>query len=374
MSLSIGYWTDRVLLKRTLGRTGLQVSIVGFGGTWLCEISMDEAVKVVRRAFDLGINYFDTARWDGDSEEKIGAALENVREKCIIATKTGSRTKRESLKDLETSLKSLRTDRVDLIQLHGIDDVETLNKAMDSDGAFQTCKEARSKGLAKYIGISSHKPHVLVKAIETNEFDTILVPLNVITRQALEEVVPLAKEQNIGVIIMKPFSAKTSKLITCLYKPSLSLLSDEPDLHKLLGKDTTVMAQNALRFILSQDISVTIPGMRSIREVEINSQVGNEFKDLKSDEKQHFEVQLGNDYCRDCGLCLPCPKKIDIASILRFYTLYSAYNLKNWARKLYGGLETKADSCNECGECESRCPYGLSISEMLKRANKDLKE
>ena len=362
------------MLKRTLGRTGLKVSIVGFGGTWICEISMEEAVKVVRRAFDLGINYFDTARWDGDSEEKIGAALENVREKCIIATKTGSRTKRESLKDLETSLRSLRTDRVDLIQLHGIDDVETLSKAMGSDGVFETCKEARSKGLADYIGISSHKPHVLVKAIETNEFDTVLVPLNVVTRQALEELVPLAKEQNIGVIVMKPFSAKTSKLITCLYQPSLSILSDQPNLHKLLGKDMTSMAQNALRFVLSQDISVTIPGMRSIKEVEINSQVGNDFKGLNSDEKKHFEVQFGNDYCRDCGLCLPCPRKIDIASILRFYTLYSAYNLKDWARKLYGGLETKADICNNCGECEPKCPYGLSISEMLEKAHNDLKE
>lgn len=365
---------DGILLKRTLGRTGLQVSAVGFGGTWICEISMDEAVKVVRRAFDLGINYFDTARWDGDSEEKMGAALKGVREKCVIATKTGSRTKHESLKDLETSLKSLRTDKIDLIQLHGIDDIETLNKTMGSDGAFQTCKQARSKGLADYIGISSHKPHVLVKAIETNEFDAVLVPLNVVTRQALEELVPLAKEQNIGVIVMKPFSAKTSKLITCLYKPSLSILSDEPDLHKLLGKDTASMAQNALRFVLSQDISTVIPGMRSIREVEINSQVGNDFKGLNSGEKQRFEVQLGNDHCRDCGLCLPCPRKIDIASILRFYTLYSDYNLKNWARKLYGGLETKADNCDECGECESKCPYGLSISEVLKRVHKDLKE
>lgn len=364
---------DVILLKRTLGRTGLQVSAIGFGGTWICEINMDEAVKVVRRAFDLGINYFDTARWDGDSEEKIGAALENFREECVIATKTGSRTKHESLKDLKTSLKSLKTDRVDLIQLHGIDDLNTLDIAMRSDGAFQTCKEARSKGLVDYIGISSHKPHVLVKAIETNEFDAVLVPLNVVTRQALEELVPLAKEQNIGIVIMKPFSAKTSKLVTCLYKPSLSILSDEPDLHKLLGKDITSMAQNALKFVLSQDISTVIPGMRSIKEVEVNAQVGDYFKVLNPDEMRRFKVKLGQDYCRDCGLCLPCPQTIDIGSVLRFHTLYVAYNLKNWAKKLYGGLEIKADICDKCGECESKCYYDLSISDMLQKAHKDLK-
>jgi aryl-alcohol dehydrogenase-like predicted oxidoreductase len=109
------------LQKRRFGRTGLKVSIVGFGGTWISEISLHEARKVVRRAFDLGINYFDTAKLDGDSEEKIGAALKDVRGKCILATKTGSRTKKESLEDVKSSLHRLKTDKLNLIQLHGID-------------------------------------------------------------------------------------------------------------------------------------------------------------------------------------------------------------------------------------------------------------
>ena len=131
---------------------------------------MDEAVKVVRRAFELGINYFDTAKLDGDSEEKLGAALKDVRDECILATKTASRTRSESLTDFKSSLSRLKTDRLDLIQLHGIDDKKTLRKAMGSGGSLEMCKKARSEGLVDFIGITSHKPRVLIKAIETNEF------------------------------------------------------------------------------------------------------------------------------------------------------------------------------------------------------------
>ena len=354
--------------KRKLGRTGLQVSIVGFGGTWISQISMDEAAKVVRRAFELGVNYFDTAKLDGDSEQKIGVALKDVRDECILATKTASRTKSESLADFKTSLHRLKTDRLDLIQLHGIDDEKTLRKAIGSGGSLEMCKKARSEGLVDYIGITSHKPHVLIKAIETNEFDTVLVPLNVVTRQALEELIPLAKELDIGVAIMKPLSAKTSKLITCLYNPSLSLLSDEPELKSLLGQDTASMVRNALNFVLSQDVSVVLTGFKSIEEVETAVQVGNEYRELTEAEKNHFSIQFDVKHCRDCGLCLPCPQNIDIAAILRFHVLSTTYGLKNWAKKLYNGLEVNITECTECGECEPKCPYNLPIMSMLKDA------
>lgn len=354
--------------KRKLGRTGIQVSIVGFGGTWISQLSMDEAVKVVRRAFELGINYFDTAKLDGDSEEKIGVALKAVRDECILATKTASRTKSESLADFKTSLHRLKTDRLDLIQLHGIDDEKTLRKAIGSGGSLEMCKKARSEGLVDYIGITSHKPLLLIKALETNEFDTILVPLNVVTQQALEELIPLAKELGIGVAIMKPLSAKTSKLVTCLYKPSLSLLSDEPELKALLGENTSSMVRNALNFVLSQDVSVVVTGLKSIEEVETAVQVGNEYKKLTRAEKNHFSIQFYGKHCRDCGLCLPCPQNIDIAAVLRFHTLSATYGLKNWAKKLYNGLEVNVNKCTECGECEPKCPYILPILSMLKDA------
>ena len=358
--------------KRRFGRTGLQVSIVGFGGTWISQISLDEAKKVVRRAFDLGINYFDTAKIDGDSEEKIGAALKDVRDECVLATKTGSRTKKESLGDIESSLHRLRTDRLDLIQLHGIDDEKTLRKAMSSSGSLETCKKARSKGLVDFIGITSHKPRILAKAIETDEFDTVLVPLNIVTRQALEELIPLAKERDIGVAIMKPLSAKTSKIVTCLYTPSLSLLSDEPELKALLGQNKLSMVRSALKFVLAQDVSTVIPGLSSTAEVEVAAKVGEEYRALTRDEEKRFRVQLGRSYCRDCGLCLPCPQSIDIAAVLRFHTLFVAYGLANWTKKLYVGLEAKAENCTRCGECEPKCPYKLPVMCMLEKAQKDL--
>ena len=309
---------------------------------------------------------------DGDSEEKIGAALKGVRDKCVIATKTGSRTKRESLQDLKESLRRLQTDRLDIIQLQGIDDERTLRKAMGEEGVLQTCKQARREGLVDFVGITSHKPRVLAKAIETGEFDTVLVPLNVVTRQALEELVPYAKAHDVGVAVMKPLSAKTSRLVTCLYQPSLSLLRDEPELKTLLGENSDSMTHSALRFVLSQDIAVTIPGVKSVAEVEVAAKTGAEFAGLTAEEEKRFAVQLGT-YCRDCGECLPCPEGVDVAAVLRFHSLAKAYGLREWAEKLYGGLEVKADKCSRCGLCEPKCPYKLPIAKMLREADRTLR-
>jgi len=360
------------LQKRRLGRTNLQVSIVGFGGTWISEISMPEAISVVRHAFDLGINYFDTAKLDGDSEEKIGVALHEVRDKCVIATKTGSRTKKESLEDFECSLKRLRTDRLDIIQLHGIDDEKTLAKAMGADGSLQTCKEARKRGLVDFIGITGHKPRILVRAIQSGEFDTVLVPLNIVTRQALEELLPAARAHDIGIVVMKPLSAKTSNLITCLYQPSLSLISDEPELKALLGKNKDTMVSSALRYVLSQDVATVIPGLKSISEVETAAATGEEYSGLTLEEKKRFTLSLGKNHCRDCGQCRLCPQGINVGAILRFYTLGESYGLKVWSKKLYSRLEVKADKCNGCRECEDICPYELPIVDMLRKAHLEL--
>ncbi len=212
---------------------------------------------------------------------------------------------------------------------------------------------------------------MLTKAIETGEFDTVLVPLNVVTRQALEELVPAAKAQKVGIAVMKPLSGKTSRLITCLYKPSLSLLSPETELKAMLGQDADEMARNALRFVLSQDIAVTIPGVKSVREACVAAQAGNEFVALTKEEQERFHVELGN-YCRDCGCCLPCPEGIDIAAALRFHTLSEQYGLRRWTLKLYSGLEINASKCTNCGICTPRCPYGLPVADRLHEAHKTL--
>ncbi len=226
-------------------------------------------------------------------------------------------------------------------------------------------------GLVDFIGITGHKPRVLVKAVESGEFDTVLVPLNVVTRQALEELLPTAKAHDVGVVVMKPLSAKTSTLITCLYSPSLSLISDEPELKTLLGKNSDTMVNNALKYVLSQDIATVIPGLKSIHEVETATQAAKKYTGLTDREKNRFSFNLGAKYCRDCGQCLPCPQNINIAAILRFQTLYEVFRLKVWAKKLYNGLDVKVDKCTECGICEPKCPYKLSIASTLKKADSE---
>jgi predicted aldo/keto reductase-like oxidoreductase len=352
--------------KRKLGRTNLEVGVIGFGAMWLPELKAEECIQVVRRAVDLGVNYFDTARGYGDSEEKLGSALQEIRDKCVIASKTGSKTRKESLEEVKKSLKALKTDRIDILQLHGIDNSETLKKVMSVGGALETCKEARSKGLVDFIGISSHRPNVLAEAVKTGEFDMVLVPLNVLTRQPLEEFVPLAKEHDVGVAVMKPLAMKVANMLTWKYSPSFSLLSDDPELAAFLGADAASRVRNALKFILAQDISTIVPGFKNVKEVETAAEVGEEFRGLSPEEERLFKASLGKDYCRDCGLCLPCSKNLNIPAVLRFYDLYRIYNLKGWARKLYTGLEGKADECDNCGICEPKCPYQLPIRKLLE--------
>jgi predicted aldo/keto reductase-like oxidoreductase len=333
---------------------------------WLPELNLEESIEIVRRAVELDLNYFDTARGYGDSEEKLGSALQGLRDKCIIATKTGSKTKKESLKEVKKSLEALKTDRIDILQLHGIDDFKTLKKAMSSDGALKTCKEARSEGLIDFIGISSHRPNILVEAIKTEEFDMVLVPLNVVTRQAIEVLLPVAKKHNVGVVVMKPLAMKVANILTWKYKPSLSLLSDHPELTTFLGTDITSRVRRALRYILAQDISTVVPGFKSVEELEVAAKVGEEFEGLTLEEENLFKVKLGKYYCRDCGLCLPCPRKLNIPALLRFYDLAQIYNLKNWAKELYSSLEVKAEECDNCGVCEPKCPYQIPIKKILE--------
>lgn len=219
-------------------------------------LPLNEAIEIIRYAFDKGINFFDIARAYGDSEEKIGIALKDVREKCIMATKTHQRTKEEAAKKgLEISLSKLKTDRIDLVQLHGIDDEETLKKAISKNGSLTALKEARRKGIINFIGISSHNPEVLCKALQTNEFDTVMVPFNLINRNASEKLFPLVKEMNIGLIIMKPFGGPLNER--------------SMEMRKLLNGDLYSSAKKALSFILKyEEVSTIIPGFSSKEEID----------------------------------------------------------------------------------------------------------
>jgi len=365
--------------KRRLGRTGLEVSVVGFGGIPIIARPRAEAEKVVRYAYERGITYFDTARFYGDSEEKMGAALKDVRDEIVQATKIIMRTREDAARALKQSFRNLQTDRIDLVNLHSIDSEEELTKATGPDGSLNALKEARSQGKIDYIGITGHNPYILAKAVRSGEFDTVQVPLNVLERRATEELINLANKFDVGLVIMKPLSGCFGPLqypqrdIWFLGKPEL----DWPDRSEFIahfGRDGLERAQRCLRFVLAHDVDTVIPGFRSKEEVDWAIQAADNFDGLTSDEKKAYKFGKlpPEPFCRECGLCMPCPEAVEIPTILRWDIYYTFYGIKNWTRDQYPKLRTKVNSCTECGECEKKCPYRIPVIRMLKEAEKRL--
>jgi len=358
--------------KRRLGRTNLKVSAIGFGGIPIVKVSKEEACKMIRRAFELGINYFDTARAYGDGEEKLGMALEDIRDEVIIATKTHQRTREDAARaGLKQSLRKLRTDRIDVVFLHGIDDEKTLKQAMKTEGSLTALKEARTEGKIDFIGISGHRPYILAKAIKTGEFDVVLVPLNLINREATEELLPLARELDVGIVTMKPFGGMDYRFVRQEWWGTF--VQDETEFNQIFGEGT-FRTERALKFVLAHPISTVIPGFSSIDEIETAAKIVRKFTGLTPQEAK--ELRFGalppSPFCRWCGLCMPCPEGLNIPLILTLQTYYTFHGIRNWTRQVYDKLSTKVDSCTRCAECEPKCPYKLPVIEMLFQTEKTL--
>ncbi|MCD6537294.1 aldo/keto reductase [Candidatus Bathyarchaeota archaeon] len=192
---------------RMLGKTGLKVSVIGLGTIKFPQIDSRQASKVVNRALDLGINFIDTARNYGDSERKIGLAIRGRREECYIATKTASRTCEGAMRDLETSLRKLQTDYIDLWQLHNVCNMKKWREVTAPGGALEAAKEAKEEGKIRHIGITFHRDlNVMREAIKSGDFETMMVLYNPLDEENTgREIIPLAQRYNIGVIAMKPF-------------------------------------------------------------------------------------------------------------------------------------------------------------------------
>lgn len=328
--------------KRILGRTGLEVSAVGFGGIPIQRVDKDTAVAMLMEAHNQGINFIDTARGYLVSEELIGEALKVIgREKFVLATKSMNRTYEGIKGELETSLNNLKVDYIDLYQFHNVRSMEDYNKLMAEDGAYNYALKAKELGLIKHIGISSHSSDVLKIVVETDYFETIQFPYNAVERQG-EEVFKRAKERNIGVIIMKP-----------------------------LAGGAISKGELAIRFILENpNVSVVIPGMDSVEQVIENAKPGKDNRGLSDDERVMIEQEakeLGTQFCRRCGYCAPCTVGIDIPTQFVLDSYYTRYNLQQWATDRYNAQEISAGDCIDCGICESRCPYDLPIRDMLKK-------
>lgn len=334
-----------MLPERRLGRTGLRVRSLGLGGIPVRDRDWDTALEVVRLALDRGIDFIDTARGYGDSEAKIGAAVGARRRQVYLASKTPARDAAGARRDLLTSLRELRTDYLDLYQLHGVDEKEDLERCLAPGGALEALQQAQQAGEVRFIGITGHNPRLLQEALKTGAFDTVMVPVNILDRfifNAEETLLPLARELDVGVIAMKPLGGGVIK---------------EPPL--------------ALRYTLSQAVDIAIPGMGTVAELEENIQIAGAFQPLTAAEYEGLvrEVKaLGREVCRQCGYCLPCPEGINIREVFRLEGMYDRYERKREAQALYRELPVLPKACVRCGTCEKRCPYDLPIRDKLVRA------
>lgn len=332
--------------KRRLGRTGFMVTPISFGALPMQRCTMEEAGEVLLAALDAGINFIDTARAYTDSEAKIGRYIAGRRSEYYLATKSMGRTKAAMAADIELSLATLKTDCIDIYQMHNVKTEEEWAAVMAPDGALAALKEAREAGKIRHIGITGHNVDMLIRAVKTGEFSTVQVPFNCVEQRAMNDLFPLAKSLDVGIIVMKPLGGG---------------LIDQPDL--------------ALRFVLQQEGVVAIPGMDRVEHVAENLAAANKFKPLTAEETAKLAVlaaELGSNFCRRCGYCLPCAVGIDIPQMFIFHLQYTRYGLKTAIPQRYQGAKVKASACIECGECESRCPYNLPIRERIKQVAKDL--
>ena len=338
-----------IVKEKILGRTGLKVKTLGFGGIPIQRITEEESIEVVRRCYELGMNYFDTARAYTVSEERIGKALEDVRDKVILATKSGKRTAEELEKELETSLKNLRTDYIDVYQLHNITYQEQWEQVRAPGGAMEAMYRAKEEGKIRHISVTSHSPDLSLELVKSGLFETLLIPYNYLTPKPAEKLLPLCQELNVGTIIMKPF-----------------------------GGGAFSNANTALKYIFNNpDADLVIPGVLSTAEVEENWRIWQGDHSLTQEELDLIEKdkeELGNQFCRGCNYCQPCPQDIPISTVLRAEK--QTLRRMGWSESRVEGLKNafeKVETCIECGTCESRCPYELPIIKLLPEAVARLK-
>ena len=214
-----------------LGRTEMMVTRLGFGGIPIQRVSEGEAVAIVKRCLELGINYLDTANSYTTSEERIGKAISGIGEGLIIATKSYSRTREGVEKHLKLSLEHLGVESIDLYQFHGVDDSNSLDRILAPDGPMATLEEAKRAGFIKHIGITSHSMDVAKKAVKSDRFETIMFPFNILRYEAADELLPLAREHDIGFIAMKPLAGGKLGDVKLAFK----YLSQFPDVVPIPG-------------------------------------------------------------------------------------------------------------------------------------------
>ncbi|MGD9140235.1 MAG: aldo/keto reductase [bacterium] len=337
-----------MLEKRRLGRTGLEVSCLGFGGIPIQRIGKDQAVSVVREAVALGVDFIDTARGYGDSEEKIGAALAGLDAEVVLASKTPRRDPEGVRSDFELSLSRLGVDRIDLYQLHCVNKEEDYGCLMAAGGGVEVLEGFRKEGRLGSIGITSHHLDIFKTALEDDGFDTVQVLYNFLEPEAADEVIPMAVERDVGVIAMKPLAG--------------GVITDY---------------DIAIRHALLIPQAVVIPGPGSVDEVRMNVAAASADRVLSDRDLARIEEvrrRAGRLYCRRCDYCQPCESGIPISFLLHMKTIRERIGDVFIQQDVFRDLLEKARGCTECGECAERCPFDLPVPELVKQARRFLEE
>lgn len=333
------------MVNVTLGSTGITVNKNGFGALPIQRVSTEEAVLLARKAYDAGITFFDTARWYSDSEVKLGEAFDGMRDKVVIATKTGATTAEGFWKDLETSLTNLRTDYIDIYQFHNPSFVP---KPGDKSGLYDAAMEAKAQGKIKHIGITNHRLSVANEAIDSGLYETLQFPFCYLATDKDLELVRKCKEKNMGFIAMKALSG---------------------------GLITNSAA--AYAYIAQFDNVIPIWGVQRESELdEFISYIDNppvmtdEIKALIDKDRD----ELLGEFCRGCGYCMPCPVGIEINNAARMSLMIRRAPAAGWLTEDWQEKMKLIEKCLHCGKCKSKCPYGLDTPALLEKNYEDYKK
>ena len=324
---------------RILGKTGLKVSRVGLGGIPIQRIDAAGTKVLMHHLMEQGVNFVDSARGYSVSEAYLGEALEGIRDKFILATKTMARTKEGMAQDIETSLKNFRTDYIDLYQCHN-PSLQDLDTIIGEGGALEALMEAKAAGKIGHIGVTAHSPAVFERALELDWVETVMFPYNIVETQG-DKLISKCLEKNIGFIAMKPLAGGAIE-------------------------DATL----AMRYQVSNpNVTLVIPGMAELAEADCNIAAAADTSPLTAEEQEKCQAirqQLGSQFCRRCNYCAPCTAGISIYSVFLMDGYLTRYGLADGARMRYEGMGKTASDCIECGVCETRCPYNLPIRQMMK--------
>lgn len=329
-----------------LGKTGLKVNKNGFGALPIQRISKEDAVALLQKAFQNGINYFDTARAYSDSEEKMGAALHEVRDQIIISTKTAAQNGEDFWKDLEMSLEKLQTGYIDLYQFHN---PAFCPKPGDGSGLYEAALKAKEQGKIRHIGITNHRIAVAKEAVLSGLYETLQFPFSYLASEEEVELVELCRQKEVGFIAMKGLAGGL--------------------IHN---------SASAYAFMCQPQFAHVEPIWGIQREWELDEflsyqEQAPELNEALLAEIQKDKDQLAGEFCRGCGYCMPCPAGIEINNCARMSLMLRRAPQEAWLSEEWQEKMKKIENCLHCGSCMKKCPYGLNTPELLKRNYEDYK-